>query len=400
MEIIADFHIHSKYSRATSKSMEPVEMHKWAKVKGLNLISTGDITHPAYLTYLKEILEDAGKGLYKLKNTPNDDNIRFILTGEISSIYKQGDKVRKIHNIIFLPSFDDVEKLQAELVKRKCNISSDGRPIVGLSSKDIMEILLNITEDSLLVPAHAWTPWFSIFGSKSGFDSIEECFEDYTKYIYAIETGLSSSVEMNSHLSILDNITLLCNSDAHSPQKLLREANVFNCNMDYFEIINSIKTNDKDKFKYTIEFFPEEGKYHNDGHRDCGVCLTPAESAKLNNICPVCSRPLTIGVLNRVTLLMDKKDAVLYRPSKKIVPLAEIISKTISKGVNTKSTEKIYNKIIENNVSEFDILLNLPIDEILGILPQDVSKNIITIREGNARITPGYDGEFGKISFP
>ena len=284
MRIIADFHLHSKHSRATSPDMEVESLVKWGKIKGINLIGTGDFTHPAYLYELKTKLEPTGAGLFKLKNS--DSTIQFILTVEVSNVYSQNSRLRKIHNILFAPSLELVEKLNAKLSKFG-KLASDGRPTFGFSSKDLAKMVLDVSPDFFIVPAHAWTPWFSIFGSNSGFDSIEECFGEYSKYIFAIETGLSSDPLMNWRWSALDKITLISNSDAHSPSKLGREANIFDCKLDYFEIRDILKNRDSKKFLYTVEFFPEEGKYHYDGHRDCGILFSPEESKKQNNLCPV-----------------------------------------------------------------------------------------------------------------
>src|SRR3972149_1674108 len=296
MRIIADFHLHSKHSRATSPDMEVESLVKWGKIKGINLIGTGDFTHPAYFYELKTKLEPTGAGLFKLKNS--DSPIQFVLTVEVSNVYSQNSRLRKIHNILFAPSLELVEKLNAKLSKFG-KLASDGRPTFGFSSKDLAKMVFDVSPDFFIVPAHAWTPWFSIFGSNSGFDSIEECFGEYAKYIFSIETGLSSDPQMNWRLSNLDKITLLSNSDAPSPSKLGREANVFDCEMDYKEIAEVIKTKDKGKFLYTVEFFPEEGKYHLDAHRNCGILFSPAETRKNKFICPVCHKRITVGVMHR-----------------------------------------------------------------------------------------------------
>ena len=405
MQFVADFHLHSKYSRATSKNMDVDNLNKWARIKGIDILGTGDFTHPLWLKELKEKLEPAENGLfrYKEKNTNNNHSeVRFILTVEISGIYSKGGKVRKIHNIIFAPSFEAVEKINTHLGWIG-NLKSDGRPILGLDSKELAKIVLDASEDCLIVPAHAWTPWFSIFGSKSGFDSIEECFEEYTKYIYAIETGLSSDPEMNWQLSALDNITLISNSDAHSPAKIGREANIFEGKkIDYNLIKEAIKKkSDNLKLVKTIEFFPEEGKYHWDGHRNCEICLSPEESAKYNNICPRCGRPLTIGVMNRVDKLADRKlgekpEKVI--PFQRLIPLAEIIADVLGLGVGTKGVEEHYGNLIRAFGSEFKILLNVKKEEIASVSLPDIAEGVERVRQGKVIIRPGYDGEFGKIS--
>jgi len=406
MQFIADFHIHSKYSRATSQNMDVDNLNKWAKIKGIDILGTGDFTHPLWLKELKEKLEPAETGLYKYKeknsNNHNHIDIRFILTVEISSIYSKGGKVRKIHNIIFAPSFEAVEKINTHLGWIG-NLKSDGRPILGLDSKELAKIVLDASEDCLIVPAHAWTPWFSIFGSKSGFDSIEECFEEYTKYIYSIETGLSSDPEMNWQLTALDNICLISNSDAHSPAKIGREANIFEGKkIDYNLIKEAIKKKSDDlKLVKTIEFFPEEGKYHWDGHRNCEICLSPEESAKYNNICPRCNRPLTIGVMNRVRKLADRKPGEKPKkviPFQRLIPLNEIIADVLGLGVGTKGVEEHYRNLIRAFGSEFKVLLNVKKEEIASVSLPEIAEGVERVRQGKVIIKPGYDGEFGKIS--
>ena len=302
-----DLHIHSKYSRATSKSCNLEELAYWAEKKGLGLIATGDFTHPAWFGEIKEKLIPQGDGTFKLKDSP----VRFILSVEISTIYKKWDKTRKVHHVIFAPDLDSAEKFRQKL-GAVGNIVSDGRPILGLDSRNLLEIALESGEGMELIPAHIWTPWFSVLGSKSGFDSIEDCYGDLAGHIFAVETGLSSDPEMNWKVSKLDKYRLVSNSDAHSPAKLAREATVFDAPLDYHGIMNALKTGEG--YTGTVEFFPEEGKYHEDGHRKCNVCLTPEESGKLNNICPVCGKPLTIGVLNRVCELADRPFNSDFRP--------------------------------------------------------------------------------------
>lgn len=398
MRIIADLHIHSRYSRATSPAMDVDMLAIWAKKKGINLIGTGDFTHPKYFASLKEKLAPSGNGLFVLKQ--GDKSIHFMLTAEVSNIYKQGDKTRKIHNLIFAPSFDAVERINAEFGKRG-NVVSDGRPIFGFTAPDLIKIVLDVSTDCMLIPAHAWTPWFSIFGSKSGFNSIEECFGDYTKYIHAIETGLSSDPEMNWRLSSLDNITLISNSDAHSPAKLGREANVFDCNMDYFEIMNVIKNKDRKRFLYTIEFFPEEGKYHYDGHRECRVLMSPSETKKQHGKCPVCGKSVTVGVMHRVDELADRPEGFIPKnaiPAKRLVPLEEIIAEAFDCGVNTAKVRKEYERLINEAGSEFALLLDLTNGDIEKICQPRVAEGVIKVRQGRLNITPGYDGEFGKVN--
>ena len=397
MRFIADFHLHSKYSRATSKDMDLENLEKWAKLKGIKVLTIGDFTHPEWFKNLKEKLEPAEPGLFKLKNSGS--TIRFILTTEISCIYSKKFKVRKIHILIFAPSFEVVEKINAHLGWIG-NLKADGRPILGLDAKELAKIVLNASKDCLIVPAHLWTPFFSIFGSRSGFDSIEECFEDYSKYIYAGETGLSSSPDMNWRLSALDKITLISNSDAHSPAKLGREANVFDTELNYQSIIETIKSKNPQKFLYTIEFFPEEGKYHYDGHRMCGISLSPAESKKYNNICPNCGRPLTIGVLNRVDSLADRPEGFKPEnaiPFKSLVPLEEIIADVVGQGVGTIEVEKEYKNLIEKFGNEFSVLIDVPRQELEAVTLPEIAEGIIRVREKKVFIEPGYDGVYGKI---
>ncbi len=394
--IIADLHVHSAYSRATSKDMNVAGMALWAKKKGINLLGTGDFTHPIHLKNLKAALKPAGRGLY---TTSMEPHVFFMLTSEISSIYKYKGKVRKIHNIIMAPSIEIAEKINS-ILRKHGNISSDGRPILGMSAKDLIKIVLDISSDCLFVPAHVWTPWFSIFGSKSGFDSIEECFEEYSKYIYAIETGLSSDPEMNWRLSALDSITLISNSDAHSPGKLGREANVFDCEMDYYEIMDSIRKKDKKRFLYTLEFFPEEGKYHYDGHRACNISLSPGETKKNGIKCPVCKKDFTVGVLNRVYELADRNEGFVPHnaiPAKHLVPLGEIIAGALNSGVNTLKVKREYERLVAFN-TEFEILIDLPEVELCKITDRRITEGILMVRSGNINITPGYDGVYGKIS--
>lgn len=397
MKFIADFHIHSKYSRATSRDMDLENLDKWAKIKGIKVLGTGDFTHPEWFKNLKEKLKPAETGLFRLKNQESDT--RFILTSEISCIYSKKNRVRKIHIILFAPSFEAVEKINTHLGWIG-NLKSDGRPILGLDAKELAKIVLNIEKDCLIIPAHAWTPWFSIFGSKSGFDSIEECFEEYSQYIYSIETGLSSDPKMNWRLSALDKVGLISNSDSHSPSKIGREANVFDTEISYLSIIKAIKEKDPGKFLYTIEFFPEEGKYHYDGHRLCGLSLSPQESKKYNDICPNCGRPLTIGVLNRVEQLSDRADG--FRPQslipyKSLIPLGEIIADALGRSVGARDVENEYKKLIEKFGNEFAVLIDASPQELQKATLPEIAEGVIRVREGRVQIEPGYDGVYGKI---
>ncbi len=394
MKNIADFHIHSKYSRATSKDMDLESLDKWAKIKGIKVLGTGDFTHPEWFKNLKEKLEPAESGLFKVKN--QNDGVRFVLTSEISCIYSKNNRVRKIHVLIFSPSFEVCEEINAQLGWIG-NLKSDGRPILGLDAKELAKIVLKASPDCLVVPAHIWTPWFSLLGSKSGFDSIEECFEEYSKYIYAVETGLSSDPLMNWKLSSLDNVALISNSDCHSPHKIGREANVFDTELSYPGIVEAIKSKDPKKFLYTIEFFPEEGKYHFDGHRVCDVRTSPQESKKYNNICPTCAKPLTIGVLNRVEELADRIEKPEGKiPFKSLIPLVEIIADALNQGPDTKRVDEQYQSLIKCG-NEFSILLDLPYKDLETATLPEIAQGIIKVREGKVFVEPGYDGVFGKI---
>jgi len=403
MQIIADLHIHSKYSRATSKDMEVDTLAHWAELKGINLLATADFTHPTYFAELKEKLKPLGNGLFVLKKDKSPESVKgvhFILSTEVNNIYHQGGKLRKIHSIIFAPGFEITEKINQRLSKLG-NLSSDGRPVFTFTAKELAKIIFNISQECLIVPAHAWTPWFSIFGANSGFDSVEECFEEYSKNIFSIETGLSSDPSMNWRLSRLDKMTLISNSDAHSPLKIGREANVFDCEMSYYQIIDAIKKKDKKKFLFTIEFFPQEGKYHFDGHRNCGVLSSPEESKKNKNLCPVCHRKLTVGVMSRVEELSDRPEGFTPSnaiPYKNLIPLIEIIAAALNQGVETKAVENEYKRLIQTFGNEFKILLDLPISELSGKAPAKIVEGIKKTREGDVKIVPGYDGVYGKIS--
>ena len=400
MEFIADFHIHSKHSRATSPQMGLEGLAKWAKIKGIKILGTGDFTHPEWFDNLKEKLEPAEEGLFKLKAAGRGEGeTRFILTSEISCIYSKGGRTRKIHIIVFAPDLKTVEKINTHLGWIG-NLKADGRPILGLDAKELAKVVLSISESCLIVPAHIWTPWFSLFGSKSGFDSIEECFEEYSKYIFAGETGLSSNPEMNWRLSALDRITLISNSDSHSVQKIGREANVFDAELSYPAVIEAIKEKDPQKFLYTIEFFPQEGKYHYDGHRLCGISLSPQESKKYNNLCPNCGKPLTIGVLNRIEKLADRPEGFSSPnaiPFKSLIPLEQIIADAINQGVGTIQGDREYKNLIEKFNSEFEVLLNASREDLEKFTLPEIALGIIRVREGKVFIEPGYDGVYGKI---
>ena len=393
MQFVADFHIHSRYSRATSKEMNVKNIAKWAKLKGIQLMGTGDFTHHLWLEELKANLESQNNGLYI------HDGINFVLTSEISSIYSKKGKTYRVHTMIFAPSFKIVDKIN-HVLSGLGNIASDGRPILGLDVKELTRIVMDISEDCFIVPAHIWTPWFSVFGSSSGFDKIEYCFEEQTRNIHCLETGLSSDPAMNWRWSALDRFSLISNSDSHSPSKIGREANIFDCEMDYYEITNVLKTKDRKKFLSTIEFFPQEGKYHFDGHRNCGIRFSPNESAQNKNLCPKCKKALTIGVMNRVDQLSDRpegfvpKDAV---PFKNLIPLDEIIGDAKKVGKGSKAVAKEYQALLSKYSTEFNILLNVPEEELRKSVSSQIAEGIIRVRRGEVKIFPGYDGEYGKI---
>jgi len=377
--------------------MDVETLSLWAKRKGIKLIGTGDFTHPLYFLNLKSKLRRLGNGLFVLKEDP--EGTRFMLTGEVSNMFTQGGKGRRVHSLIFAPSFAVVERVNSKLGKFG-KMGSDGRPIFGFSAKDLLKMVLDISPDCLLIPAHAWTPWFSIFGANSGFDSIAECYEEESKHIHAIETGLSSDPEMNWRLSALDDITLISNSDAHSPSKIGREANIFNCDLSYGAITEAIRKKDPKKFLFTIEFFPEEGKYHFDGHRNCGILFSPKETRKHKSLCPVCGKRLTVGVMNRVEELADRAEGSVPAkaiPALHMVPLEEIIADALGVGAHAASVEKEYLRLVERGGSEFDILLELSPEELSSFTPPVILEGILRVRAGRLRITPGYDGVFGKI---
>jgi uncharacterized protein (TIGR00375 family) len=410
MKFIADFHVHSRFSRATAKNLDFENLYIAAQLKGITVIGTGDFTHPGWFAEIKEKLVPAEPGLFKLRNDISKicdqqvplscrGKVRFLLVSEISNIYKKNNKTRKNHNLVFLPDLDLAENLISKLDKIG-NIKSDGRPILGLDAKDLLEILLETSDRAFLIPAHIWTPWFSLLGSKSGFDSIEECFEDLTSNIFAVETGLSSDPAMNWRVSDLDGLTLISNSDAHSPLKLGREANAFDTELSYNTIRSAIKNGDPEHFLGTFEFYPEEGKYHLDGHRNCNVCLWPEKTRKKDGICPVCQKPLTLGVLNRVEELSDRLEGEKpkkHHPFINIIPLIEILSEVLEAGPGTKKVMKYYRAILEKLGPEFNILNNLKTETIKSSGGPLLGEAISRMRRNEIVILPGYDGEFGKI---
>jgi len=410
MKFIADFHVHSRFSRATAKNLDLENLYIAAQLKGITVIGTGDFTHPGWFSEIKEKLVPAEPGLFKLKKeisavcdqevpTTCRRDVRFMLVSEISNIYKKNNKTRKNHNLVFLSDLDKAENFNLRLDKIG-NIKSDGRPILGLDARNLLEILLETSDGGFLIPAHIWTPWFSLLGSKSGFDSLEECFEDLTDYIFAAETGLSSDPSMNWRVSGLDGLTLVSNSDAHSPMKLGREANIFDTDLSYTAIRSAMESGDPEKFLGTFEFYPEEGKYHIDGHRKCNVRSWPKQTRKQGGICPICEKPLTLGVLYRVEELSDRKEGEKpdgHHPFFNTIPLVEILSEVLKVGPASKKVTGTYRSLIEKLGPEFDILTTLK-KEILDdagipLLGEAISR----VRRSEIDIIPGFDGEFGKI---
>ena len=461
MKFVADLHLHSKYSRAVSQQMVLSKMAEWASFKGINVLGTGDFTHPFWFEQLKNELEDAGNGLYALKRTIDTgqltgdkyidlksnvkgqlSDVYFLLSCEVSSIYSQSGKVRRIHNLFFFPSMSAVEKFNGELLKRGANLRSDGRPIVGIPSRDLVEIALGCDKKALIIPAHAWTPWFSVFGSFSGFDSLSECFGDLAGNIYGIETGLSSDPAMNWQIADLEGKSILSSSDAHSPAKMGREATVFEADeISYDSIYEAISSGSKvtkepkepkvekssgssgssvtavtfPKIAFTIEFHPEEGKYHFTGHRNCDYSQEAKITQEKGTKCPVCSRPLTVGVMDRVEeLAKNQVSSIKYQvsangvrwvypdgsgrpPYVSLVPLSEILAEAFSLGVDTKKVMDTYMLLVSQLGSEFNVLLRADLKDIERYSSQKVAEGIEKVRNGNIVVEPGYDGKFGVV---
>jgi uncharacterized protein (TIGR00375 family) len=394
MRIIADLHLHSRYSRATSRDMDVENMARWARIKGLTLLGTGDFTHPVWLRELRAKLTPTDRGLFTYEGA------HFMLTVEVSNIYTAGGRLRKIHNIIFAPSFPVVDKINAVL-GRFGNLMADGRPTLTLPTDRMVEYLMEISPDCMLVPAHVWTPWFSLYGSMSGFDSMAECFGDQLRHIAAVETGLSSDPPMNWRLSELDRVVLISNSDAHSPAKLGREANVFACELDYYEILRVLREKDTARFLYTIEFFPEEGKYHYDGHRSCNCRMTPRQTKAHGGRCPVCGRAPTVGVLHRVEDLADRDEGYVPEgaiPYRNLIPLEEIIAEANGSRPGTAGVREEYLKLCKAFGGEFNVLLDAPVEEVCRLSGARIAEGLRRVREGRVSIAPGYDGVFGEIS--
>ena len=442
IDVVADLHLHSKYSRAVSPQMTPPVMAMYGKQKGIDVLATGDWTHPLWLREIRSYLEDAEEGLYKIKNPAvGQEATRFLLSVEIASIYSQGGKGRRIHNLVFAPSFTAAEKINQELLKRGFNLTSDGRPIIGLSSKNLLELILEIDERSMLIPAHVWTPWFGIYGQMSGFNSLSEAFGELADKVYGIETGLSSDPEMNWQVKELETRSILSFSDAHSPAKMGREATIFRLeSLSYDNIrkaimqpslrhsgltriskqkdsgVTDVPQNDEllNKVLYTIEFYPEEGKYHYSGHRNCGVTMTPEEQRASGGICPVCHKNVTDGVIRRVQEIATEKDPAHHQPNQsglvwisntkhthppfvKIVPLLEIIAESIGSPVGRPKVKVIFDNLTKSLADEFTLLLKTPLGDIEKIAGPKVAEGIQKVREAKIVIKPGYDGVFGVV---
>ena len=457
MDFVTDLHLHSKYSRAVSKDMTLPVMVEYARKKGFDILSTGDWTHPLWLREIKVQLEETHEGLFQLKNKKQQEKpVYFLLSVEISSIYSQNGKGHRIHNLVLSPGFETCEKINAELIKRGCNLSSDGRPIIGLSSRDLLEMLLQIDERVVLIPAHIWTPWFSLYGANSGFDSLEDCFGDMSPYVYGIETGLSSDPEMNWQIKDLETRTILSFSDAHSPAKMGREATVFRLeaasygnvreaimsqsmkldvgdwkmdkevgnlrlekkaltsNFQSPHLPSNIQHLNSNRVLYTIEFYPEEGKYHYNGHRNCNIIETPDETRKKGVMCPVCKRKLTVGVMQRVEDLANEHPRGviqgnaqglqwitdpkgIHPPFVKMVPLNEIIAEGFGMQVSAGKVKTMFDTLCTAFGSEIEVLLRASVDEIAKVSTAKIAEGIRKVRGGNIVIKPGFDGEYGIV---
>jgi uncharacterized protein (TIGR00375 family) len=409
MRIVADLHIHSYLSRACSPLLKPACLYEWCQLKGVTVLATGDFTPPRWFAELRDTLVEAEPGLFAVKPDvarAADEKVfpscralvRFVLGVEISCIYKKGTRVRKVHHLVFLPSFAAAERFNARLGAIG-NLRSDGRPIVGLDSRNLLELVLEADPQAVLIPAHAWTPHFAVFGSESGFDSLEECFDDLTPHIFAIETGLSSDPLMNWRLSALDGVTLISNSDAHSLEKLAREANLFDTELSYQGLFDAIKRRDG-RFLKTLEFFPEEGKYHVDGHRKCQARLDPTETLRRGGLCPVCGKPVTVGVLHRVERLADRpqgqppSDAAGFEH---LIPLKEVLSEVLRVGPTSVKVDAQYRRLLERFGNELSILRELPLNRLESEFPV-LAVALDRMRRGQVSIEAGYDGEYGRIS--
>ena len=411
MKFIADLHVHSKYSRATAKNLDLENLYIAAQLKGVSVVGTGDFTHPEWFAEIKEKLEQDGSGLFRLKKSlehscdekvPKEcrSTVRFMLQAEISNIYKKNGLTRKNHNLVYLPDLKTADRFNEKLDKIG-NITSDGRPILGLDARNLLELVLEVTDEGFFIPAHIWTPWFSLLGSKSGFDSVEECFEDLTPHIFAVETGLSSDPAMNWRVSHLDGLTLVSNSDAHSPMKLGREANIFQTELSFPHIRSALDSGDPGQFLGTVEFFPQEGKYHLDGHRKCGVRLEPEKTRRHGDLCPVCEKALTLGVLYRVEALADRavgESPERTHPFHSLISLVDILSEIHGVGPASKKINQLYLKLLDTLGPELKILKDLPLETIETASMPLLTEAVRRMRAGSVDISAGFDGQYGRIS--
>jgi DNA helicase-2/ATP-dependent DNA helicase PcrA len=406
MRRVADLHVHSRYSRATSRAADLDGYHQWARIKGVDIVGTGDFTHPAWFAELSSRLVEKD-GLFVLRDPPSQSpledvspaarDVRFVLTAEISSIYRKLGRVRKVHSLIAVQSLDEARRLAGKLAAIG-TIASDGRPILRLDPKDLLSMVLETAEDAFLIPAHIWTPWFSLFGSKSGFDRIEECFEELTPHIFALETGLSSDPAMNWRWSALDRYRLVSNSDAHSPGNLAREATLLDIEPSWQGLSAALQSGEG--FRGTVEFFPEEGKYHYDGHRKCGVCMDPDETARAGGKCPACGKPVTVGVLSRVLQLADRRDPAQPRAAegyRSLIPLPEVLAELAGTGSGSRAVGALYARLISSYGCELELLLDVPVEDIARSQGFLLAEAIRRMRERQTIPTPGYDGEYGVI---
>ena len=421
MELLCDLHVHSRFSRAVSADMDLGHMYQWAQRKGIDVVATGDVLHPAWRAEMRQQLvpadEGHGEGLYELRpelREPLDEavprscrrRVRFILAGEISHIFKKDGAVRKVHNLIVLPSLDCGDQVAERLLRLGYNLHSDGRPILGMPCRDFLELLLSTDSRAYLVPAHIWTPHFSVFGSLSGFDRLSDCFGDLTRHIFALETGLSSDPAMNWRLSALDELTLISSSDAHSPQKLGRELTRL-CLGDpptFAALRRALERCLPEEFLGTVEFFPEEGKYHLDGHRDCGVRLEPIERARLSGLCPVCGKPVTVGVLSRIEALADRpfSPEAAFRPPRarpfdSLVPLTEVVADVLGRTVASDAVQRLYFRLLDQVGPELHILRSATPDELRRAADPLLIEALLRMRRGELRIVAGFDGEYGRV---
>jgi uncharacterized protein (TIGR00375 family) len=405
LRVIADLHIHSRFSRATSERMSIEEIARFARIKGLNLVGTGDFTHPQWLKELGEsLVPESDTGLYRVAKNP-ELPVYFMLTTEVCTIFMSENEIRKVHHVILAPSMEVAGQINDRLSKYG-SLSSDGRPTLNVDAAHLVEEVMEVSGENMVFPAHAWTPWFSIFGAFSGFDSIEDCYQDMTRHIHALETGLSSDPPMNWRLSKLDRFALVSNSDSHSfwPWRIGREANVFELErVSYGEVLDAIRCKDKERFRFTIETDPAYGKYHWTGHRNCKVSLSPQEAIKLGNVCPVCRRKLTKGVEQRVEELADRpvgfvpENAIGYR---RLLPLSEIIATVL--GVDSPAVQKVwsvYNALVGKFGDEYTVLVDVPKADLASVVDASVADAIVRVREGQVRVEPGFDGVYGRLVF-